>query len=435
MNWLSPGSSFCKMSLSTFLMKEGRQMAKVRKDSKGRALKKGEGYRKDFKLYYYSYTDPYKKRKVIYAKDLPELRDLEKALERDRLYGLDIYVQSKSDVNYVFDRYIETKRDLKSTTMTNYKYTYNRYVRNGFGKRKISSVKYSDILLFYNSVLDSGLSISTVDNIHSVLHPTFQMAVRDSVIRINPTDGAMAEVKRNTKKSTGVRHALTREEENAFLDYIVESPNEIRWVPLLTFMFGTGCRIGEIIGLRWNDIDMDKRIININHNITYYPRSENSYKCSFEVTTTKTDAGKRNIPMLDRVYDALLLEKKNQRMFGYICNAEIDGLSNFIFCNRNGNIHNPASVNRVIKRIVSDYNAKEIISAKREHRDPVIVPRFSCHITRHTFCARLCENETNIKVIQSVMGHKDIQTTLDIYAEVSDQKKSDVFQDLNKDIW
>ena len=86
-----------------------------------------------------------------------------------------------------------------------------------------------------------------------------------------------------------------------------------------------------------------------------------------------------------------------------------------------------------IKRIVDDYNAQEEVKAKREHREPVIVPRFSCHITRHKFCSRLCENETNVKVIQSVMGHKDIQTTLDIYAEVSEKKKQETFDKLNND--
>ena len=71
------------------------------------------------------------------------------------------------------------------------------------------------------------------------------------------------------------------------------------------------------------------------------------------------------------------------------------------------------------------------MDAKKEGREPVIIPDFSCHITRHTFCTRLCENETNVKVIQSVMGHKDIQTTLDIYAEVSEKKKKDIFDQLN----
>ena len=97
-------------------------------------------------------------------------------------------------------------------------------------------------------------------------------------------------------------------------------------------------------------------------------------------------------------------------------------MKNFIFCNRFGELQNPAGVNKVIKRIVSDHNSKEIVDVIRECRESVIIPNFSCHITRHTFCTRLCENGTNAKVIQSVMEHKDIQTTLGIYAEVSENK-------------
>ncbi len=55
---------------------------------------------------------------------------------------------------------------------------------------------------------------------------------------------------------------------------------------------------------------------------------------------------------------------------------------------------------------------------------------FSAHHLRHTFCTRLCENETNLKVIQSVMGHKDIQTTMDVYAEATEQKKQESFERL-----
>ena len=74
---------------------------------------------------------------------------------------------------------------------------------------------------------------------------------------------------------------------------------------------------------------------------------------------------------------------------------------------------NAQSVNRAIKRISSAYNATEEIEAKKEHREPVLLPDFSAHSLRHTFCTRLCERETNLKIIQSIMGHKDIQTTMD----------------------
>ena len=98
---------------------------------------------------------------------------------------------------------------------------------------------------------------------------------------------------------------------------------------------------------------------------------------------------------------------------------------------RNIWLYTPESVNRAIKRIYEDYNKKEEETAKKENREPLLLPHFSCHHLRHTFCTRLCENESNLKVIQSVMGHSDIQTTMDIYAECTAEKKQEVFANLN----
>ncbi len=405
-------------------------MKKVRKDGKGMVLHTGETYHRSRKLYSFSYKDALGKRQFLYASSLIELREKEQRLQKDKLDKLDVYVMAKADVNYVFDRYIATKTELRSTTKTNYVYTYNRYVRNGFGKKKIADVRYSEVLMFYTGLMERGLKVNTVDSVHGVLHPTFNLALRDNVIRSNPTDGVMAEIKRKMKDPADVRHALTLEEQREFLEFL-DNPGYERWKPIFTVLFGTGCRIGEIIGLRWSDVDFKNGTISINHNVTYYPRSDKDFRCEFEVSLPKSEAGIRIVPMLDKVHDALLLEKKNQKKYGHRPMVEIGGMKGFIFCNRYGNIHNPASLNRAIKRIVDNHNAQEEVKAKREKRDPIMIPRFSCHITRHSFCTRLCENETNVKVIQSVMGHKDIQTTLDIYAEVSEQKKKDVFKDLN----
>ena len=104
--------------------------------------------------------------------------------------------------------------------------------------------------------------------------------------------------------------------------------------------------------------------------------------------------------------------------------------SGFIFMNRFGYVHNPQAVNRTIKRIYESYNADEVVKAAKERREPVLIPHFSCHHLRHTFCSRLCEVETNLKVIQSIMGHANIETTMDIYAEVTDMKKQESMNNL-----
>jgi integrase len=239
----------------------------------------------------------------------------------------------------------------------------------------------------------------------------------------------MKEVSKRAGKSRGVRHALTLEQQRAFMDYIANHPVYYHWWPLFTVLLGTGCRIGEGLGLRWQDLDFEKRTISINHSLVYYPEGS-SRRSVLKVSKPKTEAGIRIIPMLDIVYDAFQMELEEQEETGYN-QIEIDGMTGFIFTNRNGSAPNPQTVNRTIKRIISSYNADEVVRAKRQRREPIILPDFSCHHLRHTFCTRLCENETNLKVIQAIMGHRNIETTMDIYAEATEQKKQESIERLS----
>ena len=79
-----------------------------------------------------------------------------------------------------------------------------------------------------------------------------------------------------------------------------------------------------------------------------------------------------------------------------------------------------------INREIRNYTERAI----KEGRAPELLPRFSCHHLRHTFCTRFCENETNLKIIQEIMGHADITTTMDIYNEATKDKKKESFAEL-----
>ena len=156
--------------------------------------------------------------------------------------------------------------------------------------------------------------------------------------------------------------------------------------------------MSEVIALRWEDIEFDDGIISINHGITYYQREEN--KCYFSISEdTKTEAGKRIIPMLSEVRQALINEREYQKEAEITCQVTIDGYTDFVFLNRYGNVHNPQTINRAISRIVQAHNIEEIELAEKQKREPIIIPHFSCHNLRHTFATRYCENESNIKVI------------------------------------
>ena len=221
-------------------------MAQTRKDLRGRVLRKGESQRRSDERYVYTYTDPLGRRKYVYAQDLVTLREKEAQLMKDQMDGLDIYVAGKATVNFVFDRYMSLKSNLKPTTKSNYLYMYDRFIRDTFGKRNIAEIKYSDVVQFYNHLIEKQeLQINTLETVHTLLHPTFQLAVRDDIIRKNPTDGVMAELKKNLGMKTGVRHALTIPQQRAFMEYIATHPIYYHWWPIFTVFLGTGCRIGD----------------------------------------------------------------------------------------------------------------------------------------------------------------------------------------------
>lgn len=86
----------------------------------------------------------------------------------------------------------------------------------------------------------------------------------------------------------------------------------------------------------------------------------------------------------------------------------------------------PHCINRAINRITQAYNVEESKLAERQEREPLLLSHFSVHNLRHTFCTRICENETNIKIIQEIMGHADISTTMNVCNEATRDKKKTV---------
>ena len=288
-------------------------------------------------------------------------------------------------------------------------------------KQKISVLVKSDVKRFYNSLVDErGLSISTVDGIHTVLRQVFDMAVDDSYIRRNPSDNVMKELKQ-TRAKAEKRRALTQAEQDLFLNYLKRSEQYRHWYPIFAVMVGSGMRVGEAVGLRWCDVDFDDGMIDVNHTLVYYKHETNGCYCN--IHTPKTVNSVRKIPMLNFVKEAFLEERQYQQENGIHCTATIDGYTDFVFVNRFGNPQHQGTLNKALRRITRDCNDEVLLTGKR---NPVLLPPFSCHILRHTFTTRMCEAGVNVKVIQDTLGHSDVSTTLNIYADATkDLKKSE----------
>lgn len=305
------------------------------------------------------------------------------------------------------------------------------FVRPEFGKKRITTLKKSDVKRFYNYLADErGLQASTIDSIHTVLHQVLEMAVDDSYIRNNPSDNVLKELKQSHIFKTEKRRALTKPEQDLFLDFLKRNHTYNHWYPIFAVMIGTGLRVGEVTGLRWCDIDFENGFIDVNHTLVYYCHRNEKEKsgCYFNVNTSKTTASNRQVPILDFVKEAFVQEREYQEAMGIKCNVTIDGYTDFVFVNRFGMAQHQGTLNKAIRRIIRDCNDEVLL---KEEQSPILLPAFSCHTLRHTFTTRMCEAGVNVKVIQDTLGHSDISTTLNIYADVTKELKRTEFVGLD----
>ena len=393
-------------------------MSDKRKDSSGKVLKTGESERKQGG-YQYRYTTR-GKRQYIYASTLNELREKEMNIQRDIFDGMRLDGKNLT-VNHIYDNWVQIKRGLKDNTFQNYKYLYEMFVRQDFGTMRLETIRKSDVIRFYNYLAENrGLMFSTIESVHTVLHQVLELAADDGYIRKNPSDNVLKILKQAHCFTSEKVHSLTVAEQNLFINYLMNSRVYGHWYPIFAFMLGTGLRVGEVTGLRWEDVDLTNNTVSVNHTLVYYNHAEGG--CYFGINTPKTKAGCRTVPMFESVKQALFLEAKYQQMMGLNSQAVVDGYRNFIFVNRFGGVMHQGTLNRALDRIIRDCNL-DILEQSEDTEGLTLLPNFSCHSLRHTFATRLCESGANIKFIQSVLGHADISTTMDIYAEATEEFK------------
>lgn len=218
--------------------------APKRKDSKGRVLKEGEHERANG-TYEYKWRDKRGKRHSIYAPTLQELRKKEDNVTRDILDGIRVD-KSKLTINDLYHRWVQLKRGLKNNTFRNYQYMYMQYVEPDFGETRIADLKRTDIRAFYNRLADERhLKAATIDNIHTVLHQVLEIAVEDDLLRYNPSDKALTELRKAHCNDSEKRQALTVIEQKLFEDFLRQPGPNNQWYPIFMLRFGLGYVLGS----------------------------------------------------------------------------------------------------------------------------------------------------------------------------------------------
>lgn len=386
--------------------------------------RKGEGYDEKTKMFYFYYYDEEHNRRKVKCKTLEGLREKKAAIDNKKAQGLKVAKSSTRTLDSVYAEWLLTKTGLVNHTRANYTWVYEHYVQGTkLGKSKIQDITTGQIMNHYEKYCRQHLclSVSTCDSIQTVLRQVFQFAVRERYIYANPADGAMTELKRQTR--TDQAHpALTEAQQERFLSFMKDHPVYHHWHPIFKVMLGTGMRISEVAGLRNCDIDMEKGIINIDHNLLYY-QDTGMKKMTHKVGKTKTKASKRVVVMIDGVKEAFEEQFQWLKDSGITCQCRIKGepdapeewYTDFIFLNRDGMPYHQGTLNKALTKIKKDANIEAYSNPDKKLE---ILPDFSCHCLRSTFITECARRHIPLQVTMRMVGHSDRKTTMNIYTTV-----------------
>ena len=269
--------------------------------------------------------------------------------------------------------------------------------KTDFNGRKIANIRTSDAKIFLIKLQESGRRYSTVRTVRGVLRPAFQMAVDDDVLRKNPFDFQLAKVLVNDSVT---REAITREEMRKFLKFVHDDNVYCKYYEVVYILFHTGMRISEFCGLTMRDIDLENKVVNIDHQL------QRASDMRYIIQPTKTNAGTRRLPITDEVAECFqaILEDREKPAVERI----IDGYSDFLFYDKDGMPLVAMHWEHRFKHMVTRYN--DIFRIQ--------LPSITPHVCRHTYCSNMARSGMNPKTLQYLMGHSEIGVTLNTYTHL-----------------
>jgi integrase len=416
-------------------MVKKQNISEKRRDKKDRILKENESQRPDGR-YQYMMRDPItKKRKYIYSWKLMEhdpmpagkkpdksLREKVKELQMKEFIKISLDGGGMT-VSELVDRYIATKRTVKPSTKAGYKTTQNWLKKDPFGQKRIDSINTDIAKHWLISLQDKHKkSYSSIHSIRGIVRPAFQYAVDADLIYKNPFNFELKGILINDSVK---RQAVSVRDERRFLEFIRNDEHFKEYYDGILILFKTGLRLGELCGLTVDDIDLNARRFSVNHQLQY------NNGIGKNVRSVKTNAGFRELPMTDEVYEAFV-RVLNNKANGREIFVDEDGKSygDFLFLDSRDKVMVGYQWEKRFTHIIEKYN--------KMYKDEL--PKITPHMCRHTYCTRMAASGININTLKYLMGHSSIEVTADVYthlgtenAEVELDRIKDELTRINKE--
>ena len=365
------------------------------KSLKGKELGVGISQDKDG-TYVGRFTNRFGKRKAFTGKNLTDVR---KRLNDARYVDQQHLncVNENTTLNEWFDTWKDVcKVNCRETTLRGYESAYKR-IKDIIGTMKIRDLNLVVIQRAFNTLKTDCSRKKTKD----ILVDMLNCAIDAEIIIKNPALKVKTTINGDPKRE---RHILSDRE----IDLVLNKAKEVnkRLYPILVVGFNTGMRIGEILGLTWDNVDFNNNIIHVRHTLAYVYSKTDAH---FLLNPPKTKAGVRDIPMTKIVKVALL----EQRMYCNVLNSKHHpdkGFENLVFPGTQNkprdSSHIGGSINSIRNKILKDGNN---------------ITYFTSHDMRHTFATKCIARGMKPKVLQTILGHQSLAMTMDLYCHVEDE--------------
>lgn len=282
-------------------------------------------------------------------------------------------------------------------TAESYKCQIRNHIRPELGAIKLETLTTPAIQRFYNSLTERGLSAKTVKIVHGVLHKALQQAVSIGYLRFNPADPCA--LPRNKRKELEVLddEAITR-----FLSAVKGHPYEAVFVVTLF----TGLRKGEVLGLTWDCVDLEKGTLLVNKQLSYYKNASGSWVYGMDSTKNSRS---RKLTLPSFVVDVLRYQKARQAEWRLQAGPawQVWNGEDLVFTNPLGGHLMSQAVYRSFKKLAASIGT----------------PSTRFHDLRHSYAVAAIKSGDDIKTVQGNLGHATASFTLDVYGHLTDQMK------------
>lgn len=377
------------------------------KDLKGKELGIGLNQRKDGR-YQARFTKNNGQRA---EKNFTKITEARTWLNKQKYLDSTLSNSNNMTVDDWYNYWIDNYKDgiVKDNTVKNYKNRYEFSIKNEIGNMKLCDVKQIHCQKILNKMSDSGkYSNGTMELTQITLHAIFKSAVENDYISKNPADNLKLKIRNN---DTEERRVLTREEQKEFKEYAKGT----LYYNVFCLVLETGLRAGEVGGLKWNDIDFENKVLNVQRTIL-----QDAKKGGFYFGEPKTKQSKRIIPLTNEAISILKQQKIQQNKLKTKSKEWHNEWQGLVFTTINGNPVGASTFRTVIIRIVKNINFN-----RQFNSDNGTYEEFEhcfMHSLRHTFATRCIENGMQPKTLQKILGHSTINTTMDLYVHVTDEQ-------------